>query len=132
MTAKESAEPTTPNEDVAASVPPLGQGVGDRVAMLSLRSDGTPDQVNPTLIGAGALEGIILEALANSFGWRARQFTEQAVSAVDELARRESAQPVQEPIEQDPSIAELKSKHDAAAAAAQQRAVEITAELAQR
>ncbi|MBP9918707.1 MAG: hypothetical protein KBF43_08990 [Dermatophilaceae bacterium] len=120
MTAKESAEPTTPNEDVAASVPPLGQGVGDRVAMLSLRSDGTPDQVNPTLIGAGALEGTT------------RQFTEQAVSAVDELARRESAQPVQEPIEQDPSIAELKSKHDAAAAAAQQRAVEITAELAQR
>ena len=51
---------------------------------------------------------------------------------MDELARRESAQPVQEPIEQDPSIAELKSKHDAAAAAAQQRAVEITAELAQR
>lgn len=96
---------------------------GDRVAMLSLGKDGTPDQVNPTLIGDKA------DALAGA----QRQFADQAVSAVDAVARREStalgAPAAQELLEQDPAIAELKAKHDDAAERAQARAGQVVEAL---
>ncbi len=49
----------------------------DRVAMLSLRADGSPDQTNPVIIGDPAF------AVAAA----KRQFTEQAVAAVDAANR---------------------------------------------
>jgi hypothetical protein len=52
------------------------EGDHDRVAMLSLRADGTPDQHNPELLGD---RDTALRAAR-------RQFAEQAVSAVDAQA----------------------------------------------
>jgi hypothetical protein len=49
------------------------QGDHDRVQMLSLRADGTPDQVNPEIIG----DPDTAEAAAKE------QFAQQAVSALD-------------------------------------------------
>lgn len=85
-------------------------GDHDRVAMLSLRADGTPDQLNPEIIG----DREFAEAATRE------QFQQQAVSAVDtaERAATTDAAAAAEQVEQDPSIAELKGKHDAAADAA--------------
>lgn len=95
----------------AAGNTAVPQGDRDRVAMLSLRRDGTPDQVNPEIIGD---KKFALEAAK-------RQFAEQAVSAVD--AQERSVSPAGgEPVEQDPTIAALKEKHDAAQEAAESAA----------
>lgn len=90
------------------------QGDRDRVAMLSLRRDGTPDQVDPEIIGDKDF------ALAAT----KEQFRQQAVSAVD-AAQRPEVLPGGggERLErQDPAIEELKSAHDDAAAAAEKAA----------
>jgi hypothetical protein len=83
------------------------QGDHDRVQMLSLKADGTPDQHNPELIGE---RGATLEATK-------RQFAEQAVSAVDVAERHTvSGGPATgETVEQDPRIAEVQAKTEAAA-----------------
>lgn len=47
MAAKKKAEAVEPAEDKAPEREP------DRVAMLSVRADGTPDQHEPILIGEG-------------------------------------------------------------------------------
>jgi hypothetical protein len=52
-------------------------GAHDRVAMLSLRADGTPDQTNPEIIGDK--DAAVAAAKV--------QFAQQAVSAVDEAKR---------------------------------------------
>jgi hypothetical protein len=88
-------------------------GPRDRVAMLSLNRDGTPDQHDPEIIGD---KEFALEAAK-------KQFRQQAVSAVDETKRAElfgtgSA----EDVGQDPAIAELKDAHDSAADAAEKAA----------
>ena len=57
--------------------PKAAEGTQDRVAMLSLKSDGTPDQTNPVVIGDK--EAAVAAAK--------RQFAEQAVSSVDEAER---------------------------------------------
>jgi hypothetical protein len=72
--------------------------------MLSLNADGTANQHNPEVIGDKAA------ALAAA----KEQFVQQAVSAVDVEERGAGTGPV-ELGEQDPSIAALKEKHDAAA-----------------
>lgn len=92
--------------------------VGDRVAMLSLNKDGTPDQTNPEIIGD---KEFAVEAAK-------RQFAEQAVSAVDD-AERSGSTAGGETVEQDPAIAELKAKHDKAAAAAEKRAESVVNSL---
>ncbi len=84
----------------------------DKVAMLSLKADGTPDQTNPQIIGDKEF------ALAAA----KEQFAQQAVSAVDEAKRAEVLPPAAETVGQDPAIEELKSAHDDAAAAAEKAA----------
>lgn len=84
----------------APVVPVLG---GDRVASLSIRSDGTPDQTNPTFIG----DPETTERATRE------QFRQMAVSAVDDRERSARADDDAEPV-QDPTVAALKEKHDAA------------------
>lgn len=95
--------------------------VGDRVAMLSLSKDGTPDQTNPTLIGDPEF---VREAAR-------RQFTEQAVSAADDAARTAAAKETAEgeKLKQDPSIAKAEKEHEKIAAAAEKRADAVVSEL---
>lgn len=89
-------------------------GDRDRVAMLSLKADGTPDQHNPEIVGE---REFALEATKE-------QFKQQAVSAVDQEKRAElfGTGGGGEQLEQDPKIAELKDAHDAAADAAESAA----------
>lgn len=101
------AEANQKNVDVAVQ--------HDRVTMLSLKADGTPDQTNPEIIGD---KEVALKATK-------RQFAEQAVSAADD-ARRASEQPA-EKVDQDPTIAAAKVEHDKIAAAAE-KAAEATVE----
>lgn len=96
----------------AENVVPDG-GDRDRVAMLSLHRDGTPDQVNPEIIGDKDF------ALAAA----KRQFAEQAVSAVD--SREREANVGGDEVGQDPSIEKLKKQHDAAAKAAESAAEKV-------
>ncbi|AGL19504.1 hypothetical protein [Actinoplanes sp. N902-109] len=96
---KSTASGATGNTAVPA------HGDHDRVAMLSLRPDGTPDQHNPELIGDRDA------ALAAT----KRQYAEQAVSAVDAQQRGVDVAEQGETAEQDPTIAELTKAHEAAA-----------------
>lgn len=57
-------------------------GAHDRVQMLSLKADGTPDQTNPEIIGD---KEVAIEAAKV-------QFAQQAVSAVDQKLRGVTAE----------------------------------------
>lgn len=81
----------------------------DRVAMLSVRADGSLDQHNPEIIGD---QEFAREATRE-------QFRQQAVSAVDVRERGVAAETGGEPVEQDPAIAALTEKHQAAEKAAE-------------
>ena len=98
-------------------------GAHDRVAMLSLRADGTPDQINPEIIGDQ--DAAVAAAKV--------QFAQQAVSAVDEVKRPELdlGGTVNSEVADDPSIAELKKAHDAAAKAAESKAESVVGSLHQ-
>jgi len=99
-------------------------GDHDRVQMLSLKADGTPDQHNPEVIG----DKDVAVAAAKE------QFAQQAVSAKDVELRGVSATAgvlqgqkdgsvtVVESTEQDPSIAKLEDEHAKAAKAAESAA----------
>jgi hypothetical protein len=93
-------------------------GDRDRVAMLSLRADGTPDQHNPEIIGD---KDFALEATRE-------QFRQQAVSAVDQ-AERKAADTGAEQLEQDPQIAALQQAHKDAEAQAESAADATVAAL---
>lgn len=82
----------------------------DRVVMLSLRADGTPDQINPEIIGDKALA---VEAAK-------RQFAEQAVSAADDAKR--AAEKAAETVKQDPTIEAAQKEHAKIEAAAEKSA----------
>ena len=100
--------PTDKEKPVSApetKVPHAGDH--DRVAMLSLRADGTPDQHNPEFVGDKET------ALAVT----TEQFRQQAVSAADAKLRRPTASDENEV--QDPTVAELKKAHDDAAKGAE-------------
>jgi len=98
-------------------------GDHDRVAMLSLRADGTPDQHDPEIIGD---KEFALEATQ-------RQFAEQAVSAVDATERANVGLGVDaEEVKQDPSVADLQKRHDAAAKAAESAAKKTVDQLYKR
>lgn len=94
-------------------------GDHDRVAMLSLRADGSPDQHNPEIIGDR-------EAARDA---AREQFKQQAVSAVDQQLRGVTAGrgDQAENTVQDPAIAELTTAHGEAAAAAE-KAADVTVE----
>jgi hypothetical protein len=83
-------------------------GDHDKVTMLSLRADGTPDQVNPEFIGDKDA------AIAAT----TEQFKQQAVSAVDVEIRAKNAD-AEVSDKEDPSIAELQKAHEGAAKAAE-------------
>lgn len=92
-------------------------GDHDRVSMLSLKADGTPDQYDPEIIGD---KDFAVESAK-------RQFAEQAVSAAD-FANR-SAGITGDEVSQDPSIAEAQKEHDKVAAAAEKRASSVIESL---
>ncbi|MBC8091685.1 MAG: hypothetical protein H7Y15_07080, partial [Pseudonocardia sp.] len=96
-------KPTTPapaSESGNTAVDPAGDH--DRVQMLSLRADGTPDQYRPELIGDPAATLAATEV----------QFKQQAVSGADQAARgvTSTAGTVVEDAPQDPTIADLQDK----------------------
>lgn len=86
------------------------EGAHDRVVMLSLRADGTPDQINPEIIGDVEFAKEAAQ----------RQFAEQAVSAADEAKRSKDADAAK--VKQDPSIEATQKEHDKIAAAAERKA----------
>ena len=98
-------------EDKANTAVPK-QGDHDRVAMLSLRADGTPDQHNPEIIGD---KDFAIEAAK-------RQFAEQAVSAADVERRGATADNGAEDVKQDPSIEAAQKEADKVSAAAEKAA----------
>ena len=109
----EASEKTTGTGNTA--VPQHGDH--DRVAMLSLRADGVPDQHDPELIGE---REFAVEATK-------RQFREQAVSAADVAERGVVADTGAEQVDQDPEIAKLQKVHESAekdAEAAAEKAVD--------
>lgn len=115
---------STPNAPAKVDTPkPINEvstvGDHDRVAMLSLKADGTPDQNNPEIIGD---KETAVEAAKT-------QFAQQAVSAVDTEKRAEAAYEKAEEGAQDPFIADLKEAHDSAAEAAEKRAEETVESL---
>jgi hypothetical protein len=113
----------TKKTDDSKPVNPLAnEGDHDRVAMLSLRADGTPDQHNPEIIGdkATAIEAAKV------------QFAQQAVSAVDAEKRAElGLGGTDEGDTSDAKIDALKAEHDKAAAAAEKRAESVVNSLHQ-
>ena len=102
-------------KDTASAVNKVDEkGAHDRVAMLSLRADGTPDQTAPEIIGDK--DAAIAAAKV--------QFAQQAVSAVDEKQRADEVAANSE-VAEDPSIAEKRKVHDAAAKAAESKAESV-------
>lgn len=91
-----------------------GGGDHDRVAMLSLRADGTPDQTDPEIIGD---KETAVEAAKE-------QFRQQAASAVDvaKAAERGTTSAGIADAPQDPSIEEVRKAQETAAKAAESAA----------
>lgn len=106
-TAKKSTS-STAGEEGNTAVP--HQGDHDRVQMLSLRADGTPDQHNPEIIGDKET------ALAAT----KEQFKQQAVSAAD-VANPVGGTTVED-APQDPNIQAAVDEHEKVAAAAEKAA----------
>lgn len=92
------------------AVPDPAHGDHDRVAMLSLKADGTPDQNAPEIIG----DKEFAQAATRE------QFKQQAVSATDS-AKAQAAEPAEE-TPQDPTIAEAQAEHEKVAKAAEKAA----------
>ena len=93
------------------------EGDHDRVQMLSLRADGTPDQHNPELIGD---KEVALNAAKE-------QFKQQAVSAADVAPTGGGT--VVEDAPQDPVIAENQAEHKKVATAAEKAAEKVVDSL---
>lgn len=92
----------------------------DRVVGLSLRSDGTPDQNNPEIIGD---KDAAIEATK-------KQFAEWAVSAVDAEKRNELGLAGDaEGDTSDALIDQLKAEHDKVAKAAESKAESLVNSL---
>lgn len=117
-TAPKGDETTTDKTDPAATYPAPDATPHDRVQMLSLKADGTPDQTNP--------EFIVDEATA--LATTSEQLKQQAVSVLDS----QSAPVAVEDAPQDPEIAAAKAAHDEAAAAAEDRAAALVDQIPTR
>ena len=89
--------------------------------MLSLSKDGTPDQLDPEIIGDK--DAAIAAAK--------RQFVEQAVSAKDVAERGAVSGLDAVSVKQDPSIDALAKEHEKVAAAAEKRAEAVVKSLHQ-
>lgn len=98
---------STPSE--SNKVP--NHGDHDRVQMLSLQADGTPDQHNPEVIG----DRDVAVAAAKE------QFRQQAVSAAD-VANQPGGGTTVEDAPQDPSIEAAQKEHEKVASAAEKAA----------
>jgi hypothetical protein len=110
------ASSTTP----AANTAVKNEGDHDRVVMLSLRADGTPDQHNPEIVGD---KKVAAEAAKV-------QFAQQAVSSVDAEKRAElGLVPADEGDTSDAAIDALKKEHDKVADAAEKRAEKVVDSL---
>lgn len=119
---------TAPQKDTTktegANTAVTAHGDHDRVQMLSLKADGTPDQLNPEMIGD---KDVALKATTE-------QFVQQAVSAADSAAN--AAGPVMlvgqkdgstkeapaSEAPQDPSVAAAQDEHAKVAKAAESAA----------
>ena len=102
--------------------PVPNEGDHDRVAMLSLKADGTPDQHNPEIIGDK--DAAIAATKV--------QFAQQAVSAVDAEKRAElGLGGTDEGDTSDAKIDKLKAEHDKVGAAAEKRAEAVVEKLHQ-
>lgn len=100
--------------------PLVDEGDHDRVVMLSLKADGSPDQHNPEIIGdkEAALEAAKV------------QFAQQAVAAVDADKRAElGLAGTEEGDTSDAQIDKLKAEHDKVAASAEKRAESVIGSL---
>lgn len=114
------AEAKTPNAGAVGNTAVTGHGDHDRVAMLSLRADGTPDQHDPEIIGD---RQFALDATRE-------QFRQQAVSAADtELRGAAAAEGRGEPVKQDPAIAGLQKAHEQVAGQAEKDATATVNQL---
>lgn len=115
---------TTKDTGADKPVNPLADGGDhDRVVMLSLKADGTPDQNNPEIIGDK--DAALAAAKV--------QFAQQAVAAVDVVRRPELglAGTATDTDTSDAAIDKLKEEHDKAAAAAEKRAESVVNSLHQ-
>lgn len=120
---KPAANPAPGTSEGNTAVP--HQGDHDRVVMLSLRADGTPDQHNPEIIG----DPEVAKQLARE------QFAQQAVSAADVRATSvpmmvvgDELRPASE-APQDPSIEAAQKEHEKVAEAARKAADAMVDEL---
>lgn len=113
------AEDKTTTEETANTAVPH-QGDHDRVQMLSLRADGTPDQHNPEIIGD---KDVALAAAKE-------QFRQQAVSAAD-VANAAPGGTTVEDAPQDPTIEAAVKEHDKVAKAAEKAAEKVVNSLHQ-
>jgi hypothetical protein len=109
-----AAQDSTPVANKAAK-----GGDHDRVTMLSLRADGTPDQVNPEIIGDKDA------AIAAT----TEQFKQQAVSAADREIRGVSSADGEVSTKEDPTVEELQKAHEAAAKGADAAAKSVVESL---
>ncbi len=105
-------------KDAPQDAPVVKAEAGDRVTMLSLRADGTPDQTNPVVIGD---KEWAVDAAK-------RQFAEKAVSDLDD-ARRRAESGTAEMVGQDPVIAARQAAHEEAKATAEKAAEKVITEL---
>lgn len=94
---------TTQSTETGSNTPVVKGGDHDRVAMLSLKADGTPDQLNPEFIGdQEQAERATVE-----------QFRQQAVSAADVELREQTGDrgTTVEDAPADPEVAKLEKAH---------------------
>lgn len=111
---------TKTDKSATPANPLVEDGDHDRVAMLSLNADGTPDQHNPEIIGD---EERAIEATKE-------QFAQQAVSAVDVEKRAElGLAGTEEGDTSDAVIDKLKAEHDKAAKSAEKKAESVVKSL---
>jgi len=112
---------TTKTDKSATPVNPLvNDGDHDRVTMLSLNADGSPDQHNPEIIGDK--DSAIAAAK--------EQFAQQAVAAVDAEKRAElGLGGTEDGDTSDAKIDKLKAEHDKVAEKAEKRAESVVNEL---
>lgn len=96
-------------------------GDHDRVAMLSLKADGSPDQTDPEFIGDKDA------ALAAT----TEQFKQQAVSAADVEVRGVTSGNEKVSTTEDPTVAEIQKAHEAAASGAESAAKSVVNALHQ-
>lgn len=121
------SDSTTTKAKPAGTNTAAAGGDHDRVAMLSLKADGTPDQLNPELIGPKA----------DAEKATATQFAEQAVSAADVEIRGVTAGepgPATDDASgysttEDPTVADIQAAHEAAAKPAEANAAKVVSAL---